>query len=76
MSSDVLRVNGSNDTHISRRSLKRKLVENIDDVEFCRFTHMNEPDGMYTSRTKRAAIDNLDEAAGDASSNMKAVLQK
>jgi len=72
---NVLRVNGSNDTHISRRSLKRKLVENIDDVEFCRSTHMNEPDRMYTSRTKRAAIDNLDEAAGDASSNMKAVFE-
>lgn len=69
---NILNVNGLN-TAISRRSVKRNLVENVADVEFCRSPRANEPDRIYSSKTKKNAIDDLEEATRDTNKDMKAV---
>jgi len=68
---NILNVNGLN-AAISR-SVKRNLVENFADVEFCCSPRANEPDRIYSSKTKKNVIDDLKEATRDTNKNMKTV---
>jgi len=51
---DIVIANGAENPAISRRNMKRKLVDNVPDIEFCRSPRANEPDRMYSSKTKKA----------------------
>lgn len=66
-------VNGAENPAISKRNLKRKLVDNVSDIEFCRSPRANEPDRMYSSKTKTTAIDDFDKNARDANKDMHIV---
>ena len=70
---DIVIVNGAEDPTISKTNLKRKLVDNDSDIEFCRSPRADESDRMYSSKTKKTAIDDFDKNARDASRDMNIV---
>ena len=70
---DIATASGAEDPTISRRNIKRKLVENVPDIEFCRSPRVNQPDRVYSSKTKKTAIDDLDKTTRDASGDMRVV---
>ena len=70
---DIVIANDAKYPEISRRNMKRKLVDNVPDIEFCHSPRVNVPDRMYSSKTTKTAIDDFKQNTRDASRDTKVV---
>ena len=56
-----------------QKKYDKKLVDNVPDIEFCHSLRVNEPDRMYSLKTKKTAIDDFKQNTRDASRDMEVV---
>ena len=71
--SKILQANGVKESNTHSTMLKRKIVKNIEDVQFSKPKRKNESERVFSSVARDAAIDKAIDSETDLEQNMKTV---